>query len=207
MPGQPRRNPQQVDILENELVFDGFMQLARMRVRHERFDGGLTAPLEREVLLRRPAVAVLPYDPVRDRVALIEQFRIGAFADGGHAWLHETVAGFIDPGESALESARREAVEEAGVILGARAEKICEYYPTPGGCSERVEIWCAEATLEGGSGEVHGVAEEGEDIRVNLLAVEDAFAMLLDGRANSSPILISLLWLRLERARLRATWT
>ena len=93
------------------------------------------------------------------------------------------------------------------MILGERAERICEYYPTPGGCSERVEIWCAEAALQGASGAVHGVAEEGEDIRVNLLAADDAFAMLQDGRANSSPILISLLWLRLERERLRATWT
>ena len=140
MPTGNDHEPQRVEKLEDELVFDGFMQLSRLRVRHERFDGGLTMPLEREVLVRRPAVAVLPYDPLRDRVALIEQFRIGAYVDGGRAWLHEIVAGFVEPGETPLESGRREAQEEAGVTLGAHAERICEYYPTPGGCSERVEI-------------------------------------------------------------------
>ncbi len=205
MPTGRHRTPRQVEILAEEVLHDGFMRLTRLHLRHERFSGGLTETLDREVLIRRPAVAVLPYDPVHDRVALIEQFRIGAYVDGALPWMHEIVAGFVDSGETPLMAARREAHEEAGVTLGADAELICDYYPTPGGCSERVQIWCVSADLSGGGG-LHGVVAEGEDIRVQMLPAEDAFAMLRDGRANSSPILIALLWLRLERDRLRRAW-
>lgn len=198
--------PQKVEVTSREVIHDGFMQLARLRLRHERFDGSMSCELEREVLIRRPAVAVLPYDPRRDRVALVEQFRIGTFADGAPAWLFEIVAGVLEPGEAPLASAIREAREEAGIAIGPRAELICDYYPSPGGCSERLQIWCAEAELDG-SGGLHGLDEEGEDIRAHLLPAEEAFSMLRDGRANSSPILIALLWLRLERDRLRRLWS
>lgn len=194
-------------IMQSEVVLhDGFMRLSRMRLRHQRFDGGMSDVLEREVLIRRPAVAVLPYDPVRDRVALIEQFRVGAYAGGAPAWMYEIVAGILEEGESPLATARREAQEEAGIALGDRAEMICDYFPSPGGCNERLQVWCAEAALDGAGGGLHGVAAEGEDIRVHLLEAEEAFGLLRDGRANSSPILIALLWLRLERSRLRSAW-
>jgi len=205
-PEHPRRRPpSRVELLSEERLHDGFMRLSRLRLRHERFAGGQTGPIEREVLIRRPAVAVLPYDAARDRVALIEQFRPGAYVDGANPWMYEIVAGMIESGEDPLATARREAEEEAGIVLGARCERICDYYPSPGGCSERLEVWCAEAELEG-TGGLHGLASEEEDIRVHLLQAAEAFALLDDGRANSSPILIALLWLRLERERLRAAW-
>lgn len=197
--------PANVTLLEEEVLHDGFMRLSRLALRHERFDGGVTGILSREILYRGPAVAVLPYDPVRDRVALIEQFRVGTYVAGVRPWIMEIIAGMVEPGEDPLACARREAREEGGVVLGERAERICDYYPSPGGCSERLEIWCAQADLSGEGG-LHGLAAEDEDIRVHHLPSEAAFAMLQDGRANSSPILIALLWLRLERERLRAAW-
>lgn len=197
--------PAKVTVLEEEVLHDGFMRLSRLALKHERFDGGFTGILSREILFRGPAVAVLPYDPERDRVALIEQFRVGTYVDGARPWIMEIIAGMVEPGEEPLVSARREAREEGGIVLGERAERICDYYPSPGGCSERLEIWCAQADLPGAGG-LHGLAAEDEDIRVHHLSTDEAFAMLHDGRANSSPILIALLWLRLERERLRSAW-
>ena len=73
--------------------------------------------LVRELFERGHAAAVLPYDPVTDRVLMIEQFRIGALAAPGGPWLLEIVAGVIDPGEIPEEVVRRETVEETGCHL------------------------------------------------------------------------------------------
>jgi 8-oxo-dGTP pyrophosphatase MutT (NUDIX family) len=103
-----------VEVLEKTTPYRGFFRMDVYRLRHRKFDGGWTQELSREVFERGHAVAVLPYDPERDRVILIEQFRIGAYAAGLDAWLLETVAGVIEESESAQDVARREAHEEAG---------------------------------------------------------------------------------------------
>ena len=71
-----------VDIQDRETCYQGFFLMDRLRLRHGRYDGDWTPVLEREVLLRGLAVAVVPYDPVRDEVVLIEQFRTGALVAG-----------------------------------------------------------------------------------------------------------------------------
>ena len=81
--------------------------------------------------MRHDAVCVLPYDPQRDRVVLIEQFRVGALGKVDNPWLIELVAGLIDKDESPDEVARREAVEEAGLEL-ADLWPVTRYFPSPG---------------------------------------------------------------------------
>ncbi|MEQ8695449.1 MAG: NUDIX domain-containing protein, partial [Bauldia litoralis] len=103
-----------VDILEKTTPYKGRFQIDRYRLRYHRFDGAWSEPVLREVFERGHAAAVLPYDPVRDEVVLIEQFRPGPLAAGeASPWLIEIVAGIIDPGETPEEVVRREADEEA----------------------------------------------------------------------------------------------
>lgn len=87
--------------------------------------------LSRELFVRHDAVCVLPYDPQRDRVVLIEQFRVGALGKVDNPWLIELVAGLIDKDEAPDEVARREAVEEAGLEL-ADLWPVTRYFPSPG---------------------------------------------------------------------------
>ena len=79
------------EILDKSICHDGFFRLERYRLRHELFAGGWSGELVRELLERGHAVAVLLYDPIRDQVVLVEQFRIGALASGEHPWMLEVV--------------------------------------------------------------------------------------------------------------------
>ena len=191
-------------ILEHDIACQGFFRIDRFRLQHELFAGGWGEPLTRELFERGHAAAILPYDPVLDRVVMIEQFRIGALEAPGGPWLMEIVAGIIEQGERPEEVARRESVEEAGLEIG-RCEAICDYLVSPGGTSERIALFCGEVDA-GGAGGIHGLEEEGEDIRVSSVSYEAAVQMLADGRLNSASVIIAMQWLMLNRVRLRAQW-
>ena len=137
-----------VEIQDREICHQGFFRLERLRLRHGRFDGGWTPTLVREVLVRGLAVAVLPYDPVRDEVVLIEQFRPGALVAGEPAWMIEIVAGIAEEDEDLEDVARREAMEEAGMTVGT-LEPVARYMPSPGGSSETVQIYVGRVDAEG----------------------------------------------------------
>lgn len=193
-----------VQIEEVTPVFQGYFRVDRYRLRHRRYDGTWTRPITREVFERGHAAGVLPYDPQRDEVVLIEQFRIGPYARGDAPWQVEIVAGIIGAGETAPDVARREAIEEAGCTV-TDLEPVAAYYMSPGAVSEHMTLYCGRADTRGVGG-VHGLAEEDEDIRVTVLPFADALARARDGTIANSPALIALLWLALERDRLRARW-
>lgn len=189
-------------ILARETAYQGCFRIDRYRLRHTLFEGGWSEPVTREVFERGHAAAVLPYDPARDQVLLVEQFRVGALAAevAGGPWLLELVAGIIESGETAEEVVRREAVEEAGCELGA-LERVCDYLVSPGGTSERTCLFVGRADL-GEAGGVHGLDEENEDIRVHVIDAEEAIAMADDGRVANAAGVIGLYWLARHRERL-----
>ena len=193
-----------VEVIKRETVYDGYCRVERLRLRHRLFAGGMSAEIDREVVRRGHAVAVLPYDPVRDEVVLIEQFRIGAYVRADEPWLVETVAGIVEDGEEHEAVARREAREEAGVELGELVP-VASYYASPGTMTEYVRIYCARVDATGASG-VHGLADEGEDIRVIALPLAEALVTLKERRIESGHTLIALQWLALNRNDLRQRW-
>ena len=194
-----------VEVLERRRVHDGFFRLDLIRLRHERFDGGWSPPLRRELLVQRPAVVALPYEPEQDLVVLIEQFRTGCVDDPGEPWLVEAPAGLVEDGEAPEAVARREVREETGLVVG-RLAFACRYHASPGGTTERVHVFVAEVTAAGEGGGTFGVAREHEDIRTHVVPAEEAFRMAEDGRVVTANGLIPLLWLRLHRERLRREW-
>lgn len=196
--------PQAVEILEREQCFRGFYKLDRLHLRHEQFAGGMGPTISRELFVRHDAVCVLPYDPQRDCVVLLEQFRVGAMAKADNPWLLELVAGLIDKDEEPEEVAHREAQEEAGLQLSS-LWPITNYFPSPGGSDELVHLFLARCDSEGVGG-VHGLAEEGEDIRVHVWPLEDALQAVRDGRINNAASIIALQWLALNRAEVRGLW-
>lgn len=200
-----RTPDQDVLLVDRETPFQGYFRIDRYTVRHRRFRGAMTGDIVREVFERGHAAAVLPYDPVRDTVVLIEQFRIGAWAAGHHAWLIEIVAGIIEHGETPSDVARREATEEAGLAL-ADLEPIGEFFLSPGGTTETLALFCGRCDA-GSAGGIHGVAEEDEDIRVIVQPVDEACAALRRGDISSAPAVIALQWLALNRDELRTRWS
>lgn len=194
-----------VEVVEREECFRGFYKLDRLHLRHRLFAGGMGKLISRELFVRHDAVCVLPYDPRRDEVVLIEQFRVGALDKSANPWLLELVAGLIDKDEQPEEVARREAVEEAGLTLGS-LWPVCAYYPSPGGSDERVHLFVGRCDSVGAGG-IHGLEEEGEDIRVHVLPFEDALARVRDGRIDNAASIMALQWLALNRDEVRGLWT
>ncbi|MGE8503448.1 MAG: NUDIX domain-containing protein [Pseudomonas sp.] len=194
-----------VEIIERETCFRGFYRLERIKLRHRQYAGGMGPQLTRELFVRHDAVCVLPYDPQRDEVVLIEQFRVGAMEKVANPWLLELVAGLIDKDEEPEEVARREAIEEADLTLTS-LWPITQYFPSPGGSNERVHLFVGRCSSEGAGG-VHGLAEEGEDIRVQVMALEDALSAVRDGRIDNAASIIALQWLALNREEVRGMWS
>jgi ADP-ribose pyrophosphatase len=191
-------------ICNDKLLYKGFFKVSRIELTHELFAGGQSRPIVRELLDRGHAAAVLPYDPVRDEVVLIEQFRIGAINDPTGPWLLEVIAGIIEPGESAEDVIVREALEEAGCRI-TDIIPVQRFYSTPGGSTEEIFVFAAR-TDTGGLGGVHGIEEEGEDIRVKIVSSDEAFELLDRGRIDSAMPIIALQWFRMNRERLRRKW-
>ena len=193
----------EVEVLARCHGHAGFFGLEILTLSHRRFDGAMSEDITREVFVSGDAVTVLPYDPVRDRVLVIEQFRVGPLGRGDRLpWQLEAIAGRIDPGETPDTAARREAVEEAGLILGA-LEKVAEYYPSPGAVAEYLYSFVALCDLPDGVAGVFGAEEEDEDIKGHVLSFDQLLAVMAAGEIGNSPLLLTVLWLQRERARLR----
>jgi ADP-ribose pyrophosphatase len=198
--------PADVEPVERDLAYTNYFGLEEHRLRHRRFDGGLSDVLQRGVFTSGDAVTVLPFDPAAGSVLLIEQFRAGPFARRDpRPWCLETVAGRCDRDEPPEATARREAEEEAGLKLG-RLERITSYYTTPGIASEYITAFVGEAALAGEGGGTHGLAEEQEDIRTLVVPLASALAAAASGEINNAPLLLSLYWLDRHADRLRAAW-
>lgn len=193
-----------VEIIARETVYRGFFSLDVYRFRHRLFDGGMSGEVRREIFERGHAAVLLPFDPIRDEVVLIEQVRIAAYDTSETPYLLETVAGMIEEGETVEEVARREAEEEAGIAVG-RIKKCLSFLASPGGTSERLTLLVGEVDARSAKG-IHGLAEEHEDIRVHVVSREFAYQCVEEGRIDNASTVIALQWLQLHYHDLRKEW-
>jgi ADP-ribose pyrophosphatase len=194
----------QFNIIHTETLTGGFLPVKRYRLRHSLFAGGESQELVRERIEGYRAASLLPYDPVRDKVVLVEQFRIGAMEDQAGAWILEIVGGIIEGERSAEQIARKETMEEAGCEVD-EIVSICEFLVSPGTSSERIHLFCGRVDSSKAEG-IHGVEHEGEDMRVVVLPADEAIKGIETGQINSTSTIIALQWLALNRDDLRRRW-
>lgn len=191
------------DLRENREAYAGFFSIEEARLCHLRHDGSWTPELLRAVFVSGDATVVLPWDPRRDRVMLIDQFRAGpALRGDAQPWLYETVAGRVDAQETPAEAALREAVEEAGL----RIEKLIagpHNYPSPGAVAEYLYLYIGIADLPDDAAGIGGLASEDEDIRSHLIPRAELTRMALAGEIRNGPLLNLALWLELRHEALR----
>ncbi|MGC2854373.1 NUDIX domain-containing protein [Novispirillum sp. DQ9] len=199
-----KQRPTAVEIVERERVYSGYFKIDRLRLRHELYQGGMGKEVLREVAERGHAVAVMLYDPDRDAAVMIEQFRPGAHAAGWDAWLLEVVAGIIEDGESALDVARRECMEEAGVAIDEFVEGP-SYLASPGVLTESISLFIGRVDSSRCGG-IHGLGEEGEDIRVVVLPLDELRRRVEAHALTNATSLIAAQYLLLNRDTLRARW-
>ena len=194
-----------VEVIEKTTGYKGYCQVDVYKLRHRVFDQGWSDVMTREVVERGHAVGVLPYDPVRNELVLIEQFRIGAYAARDYpTWQIECVAGMIEHGQTPEQVARREIVEEAGVEA-IDIIPMVRYLSSPGAISESLQLFAARVDATGVGG-IHGLAHEHEFMRVFTMPPEEAFAQLERGDITNGMTIIALQWLQLHLDKLRADW-
>lgn len=192
------------EIVRQEVAFQGYFKVVRYFFRHTLHKGGMSGEVSREVFERGQAGGVLMYDPGRDEVVLIRQFRAGAYVAGRHPWTWEVVAGIIEEKETAEIMIRRETVEEAGIKVGELIP-IQNVMLTPGACSEACQIFLGRIDSSRAGG-VFGLAEEHEDILVKVMPFADAYAMVERSEVDNAVGVIALQWLALHRDEVRKRW-
>ncbi len=190
-----------VVVIKEETVWNGFFKMYDIRLKHKLFAGGWSGEISRELFHRGQAAACVIYDPRRDLIGLIDQFRVGALDSEHGPWCLEVVAGMLEHGETPEELILRELEEEAGV-KNPELIPITSYYSTPGGCSEKINLFCALCDL-GDSGGIHGLDSEDEDIFLHIFPATAVFDVMLRSRMNNAATLIALQWLQIHRNELK----
>jgi ADP-ribose pyrophosphatase len=169
-----------VEVTRKETPFEGYFHIDRYHLRHRQFAGGMGPEISREIFERGHAACCLLYDPDLDLLVMVEQFRVGAFAARQSPWFDDDASPWL-------------------------IEEISHYLVTPGGSTESMFAFCGRVDASNAGG-IHGLDEEGEDIRVFTATPEEAFAMLADGKIRNSMTMLPLFWFKENRDRLRALW-
>ena len=198
-------DPHEVQLKSKISVCDSYLRVDRYYVTHQLYGGGWSQVLEREVMSRGAVTGVLLFDPTRQEVVLVEQFRIGGWATNWpDPWLLECVAGIVEPGEKPEEVAIREALEEAGCTI-TRLDLITRYLPTPGSSTQQVDLFCGQIDATGIGGH-HGLAGEGENIRASTWPLKEALDLLDGQRICNAMTLLALQWLSSHHGDLTNHW-
>jgi ADP-ribose pyrophosphatase len=196
---------ERIEIAVRETAYRGHFRIDRYRLRHKKHDGGWSEEITREVFERGHAAGALLYDPQRDEIVLVEQFRLPAHIAGRAAWQIEIPAGMIGEGETPEEVTRREITEETGLTAIGELVPIHDFLPTPGGSTETVALFCARVDAAKAGG-IFGLQDEHEDIKVVVLSYDEAMARALAGKIDNGFTLLCLWWLKAHRDDLRERW-
>ena len=150
----------------------------------------------RETFDRGNAATLLPYHLMQRTVVLVKQFRYPAYVSGYDDLMIEAAAGLLD-NEAPEVRIRAEAEEEIGYRLG-EVRKIFEAFMTPGAVTEKMHFFVAEYETAMKIGSGGGLASEGEDIEVLELPIEQALAMVEDGRIVDAKTIMLLQYAALK---------
>lgn len=199
----PQFQQQDIQILNEETLYQGHFRLKKIVFRHKLFRGGMSGDVVRELLIKGAASAVIAYDPKQDKVVLVEQVRIGAYDPNStnSPWLLELIAGMVDEGETPEAVAVRESVEEAGLVV-TNLEHALSVWDSPGGAYERLHIFLGLIDSQGVGG-IYGLPEENEDIFVHVIDREQAYQWVQEGKIDNVIAVLGLQWLQLNYQKYR----
>ena len=183
-------------ILNKINLYSGFYSLNKYEFIHQKHDGEWTDKVQREVFSGAHVSTLLPYDPIKKEIVLIQQFRAGVISRYDDDYLYEIVAGIIDEGENAEETAKRECLEETGCKV-KKITPIQGYFPAPGSSESYYELFLGEIISFDGV-RIKGLESENEDILVKSYKINEVRKLLQNKKIKNGLTLIALQWFFLE---------
>ena len=179
-------------VLDKKNLYNGFFKMNEVTIKYKKFNGNWTNEIKRELFGGAQVSAVLPYDPVKKEIILLQQFRPGTIGKNFNNYLYEIVAGFIDSGESPKQAAKRECLEEIGCKI-KKLIPIQGYFPAPGSSESFYNLYLAEINTFEGS-RIMGVEKENEDILVKSYKISQIKEKMKSGVIINGLTLIALQW-------------
>ncbi|MBT4951427.1 MAG: NUDIX domain-containing protein [Pelagibacteraceae bacterium] len=183
-------------ILNKINLYSGFFSLNKYEFIHQKHDGEWTDKVQREVFSGAHVSTLLPYDPIKKEIVLIQQFRAGVISRYDDDYLYEIVAGIIEEGENAEETAKRECLEETGCEV-KKITPIQGYFPAPGSSESYYELFLGEIISFDGV-RIKGLESENENILVKSFKINEVKEMLKNNQITNGLTLIALQWFFLE---------
>ena len=173
-------------------LYDGFFKMNEISLKYKKYDGSWSNEIKRELFSGAQVSAVLPYDPIKKEIVLIQQFRPGTISRNTNNYLKEIVAGIIDPGESPEIAAKRECLEETGYKI-KKLTSIQGYYPAPGSSESFYHLFLGEVDSKNGK-KIMGLDTENEDILVESFNINQVKKMMQNGELLNGLSLIAIQW-------------
>jgi ADP-ribose pyrophosphatase len=186
-------------IINKKNLYSGFFSMNKYEFTHKKHNGEWTDKVEREIFEGVHVSSLLPYDPIKKEIVLIQQFRAGVLSRFDKDYLYEIVAGIIDEGEQPEETAKRECLEETGCEV-KKILPIQSYFPSPGSSESYYHIYLGEINTFKGE-RIRGLKNENEDILVKSFKIEDVRKMLKEKKINNGLTLVALQWFFLEHLK------
>ena len=161
-------------------------------LKYKKYNGKWSQDIRRELFGGAQVAAVLPYDPIKKEIVMIQQFRPGNVSKNFDNYLFEIVAGIIDKEEKPEQTAKRECLEETGCKI-KKLEPIQGYFPAPGSSESFYHLFLGE--VEAFEGErIMGLKIENEDIRVRSFKIDQIKEKMQKGEILNGLTLIALQW-------------
>ena len=179
-------------IINKKKIYSGFFKMNEITLKYKKFDNSWSKNIKRELFGGAQVSAVLPFDPVKKEIILIQQFRPGTISKNFNNYLEEIVAGIIDPGEDPLTTAKRECYEETGCKV-KKLTPIQGYFPAPGSSESFYHLFLGEVETFKGE-RIMGLKSENEDILVKSYKIKDVKKKLQNGEILNGLALIALQW-------------
>ena len=173
-------------------LYDGFFKMNEISLKYKKYDGNWSNEIKRELFGGAQVSAVLPYDPIKKKIVLIQQFRPGTISKNTNNYLNEIVAGIIDPGESPEIAAKRECLEETGYKI-KKLTPIQGYFPAPGSSESFYHLFLGEVDSKNGK-KIMGLDNENEDILVESFKINQVKKMMQEGKFINGLTLIAIQW-------------
>jgi ADP-ribose pyrophosphatase len=181
-----------VEIIKEQRLLDGYIKVEEATLKHEKFDGTLSEELQRSAVIRVDAVVAVVYNPHRDRLIFVKQFRYPLFKRDQEPIL-ELVAGVVDPGESPEQTLIRELKEEIGAS-GAKIQPFAQVFASPGYSTEMLNMFYVEVEGSEPPNPTGGLEAEGEDLQVVELTPTEATERIDQGTFQDAKTLLGVLW-------------